>query len=60
MDVENKRQVSKNMINRMKTWECGPQCFSGSLNNLKWLFFNHYDLNKFIIYNPILHYVQER
>lgn len=44
---------------RMKRWACGLQCFSGSLNNLKWLFVNHYDLDKFIIYNPILHYVQE-
>lgn len=52
-------QVSENITREWKRWGYGLQCFSGSLNNLKWLFVNHYDLDKFIIYNPILHYIQE-
>lgn len=42
-----------------KKWKYEDVACSGSLNNFKWLFVNHDDADKFIIYNPILHYIQE-
>lgn len=53
-----KKKKSEQKYIEWKSEEVACSASVVHLTNLKWLFVNQYDLDKFIIYNPILHYVQ--